>query len=190
VGEWFTSFDDAWASFLARTEPLESFFDEFPDDPEAVLEVWLIVPPPDVKRAALRIQGVLEDVRGLRIVPHHFLHVSLQGTNAVPVEQLLDGQAFELRLPRLNCFQTAIVAEIESERFASVDAPATFLPHLSLAYVELPIDAADVREVLVPLRDHTLGAFAVDELVRVRVPAGRTTVLEPWAVVGRLPLRR
>ena len=55
----FTSFEDAWSDFLARTDPLESFFDQFPDDEEFVAEGLLVVPPGDVKRAAQRVQEAL-----------------------------------------------------------------------------------------------------------------------------------
>jgi hypothetical protein len=190
VGEQFTSFDDAWSSFLARTEPLESFFDEFPDDPAVVADAWLIVPPPEVKREALRVEGVLEGISGLRIVPHHFLHVSLRGTHGPDLEQLLALGPFELRIAKLNCLNTAVVAEGASEELDRVDAPETFLPHLSLAYVETPIAADPVREALLSLREASIGTFVVSELLRVRMPAGRTTVLEPWTVVERASLRR
>jgi hypothetical protein len=187
VGEWFTTFDDAWSSFLARDEPLESFWDEFPDDPSFVLDAWLLVPPPEIKRSALRVQGALEEVRGLRVVPHWFLHVSLPESG---LDDLLEHDPFEVHLPRLNCFHPAVVAEVESTALDAIDAPATFLPHLSLAYVELPIDPRPVREALMALRDTDLGTFVVDELVHVHVPAAKSTILEPWAVVERAALRR
>ena len=192
MGEWFTSFDDAWASFLAREEPLESFFDEFPDDPEFVTEGWVVVPPPAVKREALRVQPALE-LPELRIVPHHFLHAwlrSVHGGHGPDLEQLLQLTPFEVRVARVNCFHTAVVAEVEADALAGVSAPATFLPHLSLAYVDTPIDPQPVRDAVAPLRDTELGAFVVDELVRVRVPAARTTILQPCAVVERARLRR
>ena len=190
MGEWFTSFDEAWSSFLARAEPLESFFDEFPDDPSFVAEGWLIVPPPDVKREARRLQAELEVVPGLVAVPDHFLHVWLRGDHGPDLEQLRALGPFEMRIARPNCFDTAVIAEVESEELDRVDAPETFLPHLSLAYVERPIPADPVRETLFPLRDVSLGTVVVDELVRVRVPAGRSTVLQPWTVVERASLRR
>ena len=190
MGEFFTSFEDAWAHFLAREEPLEPFFDQFADDPDLVAEGWLIVPPAEVKRAALRVQAAFENVRGLRIVPHHFLHIWLRGGQGADVEELLEGPPFEVALPRLNCFHTAIVAEAQSPRLREVDAPDHFLPHQTLAVVELPIEPDAVRDALGPLRETSLGSFVVEELVRVRLPAGRTTVLEPWTVVECARLRR
>jgi hypothetical protein len=183
--DWFTSFDDAWAAFLCRDGALESFWDGLADDPGAVLEAWLIVPPHELKRAVLRVQGTLEEVAGLRVVPHHFLHVSLPHDDAV-----LELEPFEVAVARLNCFPRAIVAEVESAALDGLDAPATFLPHLSLAYVEAPIDPGPVREVLEPLRATELGSFVVGEIVRVAVPAAKSTVLSPWTVVERTSLRR
>ena len=189
MGEWFTSFDDAWSSFLARSEPLESFFDEFPEDTSFVAEAWLVVPPPEVKREAVRLQSKLEDVPGLAVVPHHFLHVSISD-NGPELDDLSELGPFELRLGRVNCFPTAVVAEVESTELDRVAAPATFLPHLSLAYVVEPTAVDPVREAVLPLREVSLGSFVVDELVRVQVPASRTTILQPWTVVERGSLRR
>jgi 2'-5' RNA ligase len=183
VGELFTSFEDAWAAFLRREEPLESFWNERPDDPDAVVDAWLIVPPPELKRAALRVQGELEDLAGLRIVPHHFLHVTLPHAHELE-------EPFDVSVRCVNCFPDAVVAEVESKTLDGLDAPETFLPHVSLAYVERPVDPEPVREVLAPLRGSALGSFVVDEVVRVRVPAAKATILDPWTVVERLSLRR
>jgi len=190
VGRLFESFDEAWEAFLAREEPLESFFDQFPDDGAAVTEGWLVIPPPEVKREILRAQRALEDVRGLRIVPHHFLHLWLRGTHGPDLDELVEDGPFDVALERVGCFHTAVVAEVRSERLERADAPSTYLPHVSLAYVELPTPAEDVRAVVRTLRERALGAWTVDELVRVRVPTSRTTVLEPWSVVERASLQR
>jgi hypothetical protein len=190
VGEWFTSFDDAWASFLARSEPLEPFFDEFPEDPSSLAEGWLIVPPPEIKHEALRRQAELEDIPGIVAVPEHFFHVWLRAEHGPDLEPLFELGPFSLSLPRLNCFHTAVVVEVDSPGLERLDAPDTFLPHLSLAYVGTPLAAEPVREAVVPFRELSLGTFIVDELVRVRLPAGRTTVLQPWTVVERASLRR
>jgi 2'-5' RNA ligase len=154
-----------------------------PDDADAFVDAWVIVPPPELKRAVLRVQGALEDAPGLRIVPHHFLHVSLP--HAHELEKL-----FEVSVARVNCFPAAVVAEVESETLDALDAPETFLPHLSLAYVERPVEPGPVRAIVEPLRDTVFGPFLVDEVVRVRVPAAKATILEPWTVAERLSLRR
>ena len=98
LGEYFTSFDDAWRAFLARTEPLESFYDEFTGGAFDG-EVWVIEPSPEVKRAALRVQGELEPFDFLELVPHHFLHV------AVPHAAVRGFDApIDLEYSRVNCF--------------------------------------------------------------------------------------
>ena len=147
------------------------------------MDAWVVIPPPALKRAVLRVQGALEDLRGLRVVPHHFLHVSLPHAHELE-------QPFEMSVGRLNCFPSAVVAEVESDSLVDLEAPETFLPHLSLAYVESPVDPGPVRVVVEPLRDSALGSFVVDEVVRVHVPAAKATMLEPWTVVERLSLRR
>jgi len=143
----------------------------------------VIVPPPELKRAVLRVQGALEDAPGLRIVPHHFLHVSLPHAHELE-------EPFEVSVGRVNCFPVAVVAEVDSETLGALDASETFLPHLSLAYVEQPVEPGPVRAIVEPLRDSAFGPFLVDEVVRVRVPAAKATILEPWTVAERLSLRR
>jgi hypothetical protein len=181
----FTSFDDAWSSFLARDEPLESFWSALPDDATFTVDRWLVIPTPGVKRAALRVQGALEDVVGLQIVAHDYLHVTLGAL----LPDALGDEPFEVRFPRLNCFPSAVVAEVESDVLDEVDVP-TFLPHLSLAYVERAIDPRPLHDVLVPMRHADLGSFTVEELVHVRIPAAKTTFLQPWAGIDRVSLRR
>jgi hypothetical protein len=183
VGDLFTSFEEAWEAFLRRDEPLESFWNDLPDDADTFVDAWLIVPPPELKRAVLRVQGALEDMRGLAIVPHHFLHVSLPHAHELE-------KPFAVSVARANCFPAAVVAEVESQTLDALDAPETFLPHLSLAYAERPVEPGPVRAIVEPLRDTAFGSFVVDEVVRVRVPAAKATILEPWTVVERLSLRR
>lgn len=143
----------------------------------------MIVPPPELKRAVLRVQGALEDAPGLRIVPHHFLHVSLPHAHELE-------KPFEVSVARVNCFPAAVVAEVGSKTLDALEAPETFLPHLSLAYVERPVEPGPVRAIVEPLRDTAFGPFLVDEVVRVRAPAAKATILEPWTVAERLSLRR
>lgn len=188
MGELFTSFEDAWSHFLARRDPLESFFDQFPDDPSYVAHGWLIVPPPEVKREALRVQSALEDVPGLVVLPHHFLHVWLGPEHGPDLDALLEHGPFELEYRGLNCFHTAVVVEIAG--LPALDAPETYLPHLTLAVVRNAIDPQPLRDVALPLRDTDLGTGLVTHLDHCSFPCARTTVLEPWTVVERAPLRR
>ena len=188
MGELFTSFDDAWAHFVARDQPLESFFDQFPEEDDEG-EGWLIIPPPEVKREVLRLQAELEDVPGLEPSPHHFLHVWVRGQHGPDVEALAEGGPFELSYRRVNCFPTAVVVEAHAESLESVDAPDWFLPHLTIAVVRGAPDPNPVRDAVVPLRDADLGTTVVDELVYVRFPLSRSTVLQPWTVTERRSLR-
>ena len=130
VGEFFESFDEAWAYFLARDEPLESFYDEFTGGSFAG-EVWLIAPTPEVKRAALRVQSALERFDFLDVVPHHFLHVSVSDTVVERLETPVD-----LEYANVTCFHTAVVAEVHAPALQALDPGPTFLPHLTLAVVK------------------------------------------------------
>jgi hypothetical protein len=56
IGDPFTSFDEAWAHFLARREPLESFHAALPEDENETVDVWLAVPREPVKAAAAEVQ--------------------------------------------------------------------------------------------------------------------------------------
>ena len=188
MGDLFTTFDDAWQHFLAREEPLESFYDQFPDE-ETDGEGWLVVPPPEVKREVLRLQAELEDVPGLEPIPHHFLHVWLGGRQGLDIEQLTEAGPFELAYPHVGCFHTAVFVEAHSERFEEVEAPEDYLPHLTIAVMRDAPDVGPVRDAVVPLRDADVGTVVVDEIVYARFPLSKTTVLQPWTVVERRSLR-
>jgi hypothetical protein len=190
VGELFTSFDDAWSHFVAREEPLESFFDQFPEDDSVEAEGWVVVPPTDVKREVLRLQAALEDVPGLEPIPQHFLHVWLRGRDGADVEALARGDPFPLAYRNVNCFHTAVFVEAQAQQLEDVAAPPEFLPHMTIAVVRGRPEVAPVRAAVTPLRDTDLGTHVVDELTRIAFPAGRTTVLQPWSVIERRSLRR
>jgi 2'-5' RNA ligase len=182
MGRFFTSFDEAWQEFLVRTDPLEPFFDAFPDDEHAVIEGWVVEPPQAVKDEARRVQERLARFEWLAPVPDHFLHVWL-------AEEVAPGATVRAEAGPVTCFHDAVVAEVHGGLARLVpDAPQTFLPHLSLAYVREAHDPAELREALRPLRGEQLGAFEIDEVQRVRVPAARTTVTRPWQVVRTLAL--
>jgi hypothetical protein len=192
VGELFTSFAESWSHFLTRTAPLESFFAQFPEDDAHVIEGWLIVPPPEVKREVVRVQTILEEVPGLQVVPHFFLHVWIAGAPAFgpEIDEIAAAGPFALAFRNVNAFHTAIVVEAHAERLRDVDAPPEFLPHMTIAVVDGTPDVVPVRDAVVPLRELDFGATIVEELTRVRAPAGRRTILQPWTVTRRLHLRR
>jgi hypothetical protein len=180
MGEYFTSFDDAWRAFLARDEPLESFYDEF-EGGAFDGEVWLVQPSPEVKRAALRVQGELERFDFLELVPHDFLHVSVTGTAATKIDAPSD-----MEYSRVNCFPTAVVAEVDAPGLRALDPDPRFLPHMSLAYVRRPAPPDELRGVLEALRETALGRQRVEEVLRVHVSLSRERGLEPWTVVDRV----
>jgi 2'-5' RNA ligase len=184
----FESFDEGWQAFLSGSEPLESFFAAFPEDPDAVLDGWLIEPPREVATAARAIQARLAHLDWLVPVPAHFLHVWIaeDGVAGNAPERWPELPPVELEVRRVSCFRTAVVAEVHG-LLAPLLARSrversTFLPHLSLAYVLDEQPPHELRDALVPLRDEPLGRFVADEVQLVRVPAGRSTLLQPWEV--------
>ena len=184
MGGYFTSFDDAWRAFISRTEPLESFYEEFAGSAFDG-EVWVIQPTPEVKRAALRVQGELEWFDFLELVPHHFLHVSVP---AAAVREF--DEPIELGYRRVGCFHTAVVAEVDSPALRALDPEPTFLPHMTLAVVRRPAPPGELRRVLEPLRDTVFGRQRVDEVMRVHVELSRERGLQPWTVMDRLQVAR
>ena len=101
---------------------------------------------------------------------------------------------FDLGLRRINCFHDAVVVEAVGDGPRDlvtrlVDAGLsrvaldTFLPHLTLGVFE-PGDPAPLREAVVPIREADLGRQSVTEATLCLLPASRTTILDPWEVVG------
>jgi hypothetical protein len=194
VGEFFSSFDDAWASFLTRDEPLESFYDQFPDDPDHVLSGWLVEPSPEVKASALELQDRLRGINWLDPTPEHFLHtwIGLDSRIGEASRGWAELPRFRATYPRVNCFHTAVVVEVGGsfrELVAGTpnDVP-TYLPHLTVAVVREPTAPGELRDLLVPLRDSGFGEHDVDDVTLVSFPCGRTTVYQPWTVLRRQPL--
>jgi 2'-5' RNA ligase len=193
VGEFFTSFDDAWSHFLRRTGPLEDFFAQFPEEDDAELEGWVVEPVPAIKAAAAELQRELARFDWLVPVPAHFLHVWLALS-----ERIGDGsrrweevERFPVTYARVNCFHTAVVVEVAELRRLVVGTPndvPQFLPHMTLAVVRGSPAPGALRDVLVPLRDAVCGEQMVAEVTRVRFPAARTTVFRPWTVEQVVPL--
>ena len=189
MGEFFSSFDDAWAHFLRREEPLEDFFADFPEDTSAVLEGWLVEPPPEVKTAALEIQRELADSDWLVPIPAHFLHVAIGLRQHIgdAWEGWHEIEPFGVAYARVNCFHSAVVVEVagaEMRRFVAGtpnDLP-TFLPHVTVAVVREPRPPGRLRDVLGRVRESVLGEQIVREATLVRFPAARTTLFPPWTI--------
>jgi hypothetical protein len=152
VGRFFTSFEEAWLSFLDRKEPLESFFAEFPDG-ESYIVTWLL---PFDKALVPRVRAVQESFAPLDWItpqPEHFLHTSVAAvavsdrrpTNeeiGVAVERARQAwagvEAFEVEYRRINCFHPAVVVEVSGR------GPSALVSQLvqSGYWDGLPIDGA------------------------------------------------
>jgi hypothetical protein len=194
VGRLFSSFEEAWAAFLVREEPLEDFFGRFPTE-EAFLTVWLAPPAAAAAEEALAVQRLLAGVAGLRATPLHWLHVSLghgQPDDLDAVRERVGGFGpFEADYGPISCFHEALVLEAHSERFADVAEAVdptrdltTFLPHLSIAYVAGAPAATPIRERLAPLRDRPPVRDVVSEIRLCVIPVARDRLLTPWQVAG------
>jgi len=195
VGELFTTFDDAWSQFSQRSEPLEDFYADFPEDRSAFLEGWLVEPAPAIKRAAAEIQRELAQFDWLVPIPPHFLHVAI-GLREHIGEAWRgwgDVEHFSATYARVNCFHSAVVVEVEGALRRLVagtpnDVP-TFLPHMTVAVVGQPRAPDGLRERLGQLRESVLGEQSVRDAKLVRFPAARTTLFRPWTVEQVVALR-
>jgi hypothetical protein len=182
-GRFFDSFDEAWADFLAREEPLESFWEPLPTDPKALDRCWLILPPPEVKEAARTVQESFADLEWVAPTPDHFLHGS-----APPSAAAWGALApFTLTYRGMNSFHDAAIVEVHAEAGAPFP-PAPFLPHLSVGYFRRGERPGALRDALMPYRDAELGSGVVDEVVVCDVPMAKSRFLEPWRVVERIRL--
>jgi 2'-5' RNA ligase len=203
VGRLFHSFDESWAQFIARDEPLENFVGGLPQDPRVAVAVWLVPVSAEGRRGLVRVRERLGRFDWLRPLPDHFLHVTVAGLGFVEPETDVSGLVeggrerlrglapFRLTFPRLNCFHEAVVAEAEGDGLHEAARRlrgdvGLFLPHLSLAYTTAPGPPDELRKALLPIRDTPLGAQDVREIQLCVVPASRTTILEPWTVAGRV----
>jgi 2'-5' RNA ligase len=209
-GRLFRSFDESWSAFLERREPLESFVEELERDPPPAgdeLAVWLIEPDEPVASASAEVQSRLPPLHWLRLLPRHYLHVfvgAIGWTHALDLDDVLGrgelalegADPFAAVLRRLNCFHTAVVAEVAPrkrfidlrERLLPDCDTESMLPHMTLAVVTEPAQCDPLRETLVPLRETELGSFAVDRVTLCSVPVAQSRVLEPWNVLGRVGL--
>jgi len=205
----FTSYEDAWDAFR-RAERMDSFLDAQPDKP-AFLLTWHISVAPAVAEATTDLREALRALGHFVILPSDLLHVSVfpVGTTASPEPRWEKGELprgrrawrrmrrFGVRFGPVNCFPTAVVAEVhDAGPFEAVGLlregppPPTFLPHMTLAIAASRRPAGDVRPVLEPLRED--GAIFGEQEVRAlelrRLRVGPGSLLEQWTVVGRVDL--
>ncbi len=184
MGRLFQSFDEAWAYFLAREEPLEDFFDEFPAQ-EFQGEAWVIEPSAAVKRAAVELQRPLAGIDWLKPLPERFLHVTLP----IPGTELRGKGPFDLEYRRVNCFHEAVVVEIAAPSLRAALPSTTFLPHLTLAITTRKAPPRELRDVLINLREARLGREIASEAIRITFPFSRERFSEPWTVRERVSLK-
>ena len=208
AGKLFESFDESWQSFLERREPLESFLDEVPADVPAGNRAvaWLLRPDEATEARAVAVQESLPELAWLRRLDASFLHVFVgpvawEGDVDVAAELergrtvLADVEPFELSVPRLTCFHTAVVAEIAPrervanlhERLFPSHVATPLLLHMTLAVFTDPAPPEPLRDALVPLRDTDLGTFRVSEVALCLIPWTLATVLTPWELAGVAP---
>ncbi len=185
VGRFFESFDEAWAYFLARDEPLEDFYADFPTA-EFEAEAWVIEPSAAVKAAAVELQRPLARIGWLQLLPAHFLHVSLP----MPGTELRGKGPFELEYRRVSCFHEAVVVQVSAPSLRALHPRTTFLPHLTLAITTREAPPDELRDVAVGMREAELGREEATEAIRIAFPFSRERFLEPWTVRERIPLTR
>jgi hypothetical protein len=194
VGRFFSSFDEAWAAFLERDEPLEDFFAGFPEE-EAYLTVWLTLPGPAVQAEATAVQQGLAGIEGLRPNPTHWLHVSLGPGREDDLdrvrERLRDFGSFNVAYGPATCFHEALVLEVHSDRMTdlarTIDPERDlllFLPHVSVAYVAGTPEPGPSREKLIQLRDRPPVRERISEVQLCVVLVMRSKLLTPWRVAG------
>jgi hypothetical protein len=184
AGRLFESFDEAWAYFLARREPLEDFFADLPAE-EREGEAWVIEPSAAIKAAAVELQRPLAGIDWLALLPDHFLHVSLP----MPVTELRGKGPFELEYSGANCFHEAVVVQVEAPSLRALHPSMTFLPHMTLAITTREAPADELRDVVKGMRDAVLGREAADEAIRIAFPFSRERFLEAWTVRERMSLK-
>jgi 2'-5' RNA ligase len=200
VGEFFTSFDDAWAYFLARAEPLESFWDELSDDRAATVRGWLIVPPEEVKLKARELQDSFRELDWIAPVPDHFLHLWLGATQELDVDAAArawaDVAPFSIVYRRANCFHDAAIVEAHTQGVPALverGFPAAdlvlLLPHMSIGYMRRAEAADRLRAALRPFREVELGTGVAAEVLLCDIPVAKSTFLQRWRIVGSVKLQ-
>jgi hypothetical protein len=197
MGTLFRSFDEAWESFLSRAEPMETL-PAF-DAPSTL--VWLVPVDKGLVPRVRELQARLACAPFVRVIPEHFLHVTVAVPPAGAVQDHVaaaerawrDVAAFPIDIRRVNCFHEAVVAEVAAMPW---DLPEQLLgrpldhvlPHVTLALTDG--GSPDVlREIVVPLREAAVGRQLVTHVDLCRVPTKPESFLQPWEVLSRVALR-
>ena len=177
MGEWFTSFDDAWSSFLARSEPLESVLRRVSGGPVvARRRSGSIVPPPRDQARGAAPAGRARGRSGARGRAAALLSRLAPSDDGPDLEPLLELGPFALQLGRgRTASTTAVVAEVESPGLDR-RGRAGHLPAASLARVRRQTARGrrpGPRGARPAAESSRSGRFIVDELVRVRAARGQ-----------------
>lgn len=98
----------------------------------------------------------------------------------------------EIGFTRPNCFHSAVVVEVTGPIRQLVAATKNdlpeFLPHMTIAVTRVEHDSAELRAVLMRLRETELGSQTVVETKLVRFQAAPSTLFQPWEVVESVQL--
>jgi hypothetical protein len=182
-GQLFESFDEAWAYFLQRREPLEDFYADFPAE-EFEGDAWVIEPSAAIKAAAAELQRPLAAFDWLQLLPGHFLHVSLP----IAGTELRGRGPFELEYRGVTCFHETVVVQVAAPSLQALHPETTFLPHMTLAITTREAPADELRHVVVAMREAFLGREEATEALHIVFPFSRQRFLEPWTIRERISL--
>jgi hypothetical protein len=152
-----------------------------------------------VKGAAASVQAAFAALDWIAPLPDHFLHVWLGPARDVDVAAAKRAWAevppFSIVYQRANCFHSAVFVEAHSDGVAELVERAlphvdlsSLLPHMSVGYTrhrELP---DDLQVALRPQHELKFGTGVVGEVLLCDVPIARSTILEPWRVIGSVTL--
>jgi len=152
-----------------------------------------------VKTRAHEIQASFRDLDWIAPLPDHFFHVTVRVTKEVDVSAAArawaDVAPFSIHYRRANCFHDAVIVEAHAQGVMDLVRRGLpegdlllLLPHMTIGYVRRSEPPDRLREALRPFRDVDLGAGTADEILLCEVPAGKSTFLRPWRLVGSVTL--
>lgn len=213
----FSTYAEAWARFV-DAEAMESFPDQYPEREAHLLSWYIPVAAEgvasvlDLQRTLVELDGMVA------IPPERLhvsvVHATWTEEPDLRLEDELLRRArgawagepsFVVELSSVNVFPTAVVVEVhgdgparlldrllESGYWRGLPGPApdrgVFLPHLTVAIAVRRRPAPQVRKVVEGHRGDRFGVLDVDNVALCRIPVARSRLLQPWTVVGRIPL--
>jgi hypothetical protein len=153
-----------------------------------------------VKLEVRAIQHSFRKLEWIAPLPPHFLHVSVGVTQELDLDAASLAWAgmapFPVVYQRVNCFHEAVIVEAHTQGVAALVERAlpevdrsVLLPHVSIGYTRRREAADPLRPALRRFRDVHLGTGLADTLLLCEVPVGKSTLLQPWRVLGSVELR-